>query len=194
MNRQNSTNISRALTWAVGTIFGLIVIALPLGFFLLSYQSMAGNLEAEAEDIAIELSQVIAENPNVWEYQQIRYMGYLSMRPWRGHDEARRILTKEGKVVAEKSDPMSEPLIMRSAEVYDSGTVVGRLEISRSLRPLLNRTAVITLAVVPLSVVAFLLMRMIPLKAIKSSEKSLRASEAKFRRLSQEFNTILNAS
>ncbi len=194
MTMQNSTNISRTLTWAVGTIFGLIVIALPLGFFLLSYQSMAGNLEAEAEDIAIELSQVVAENPDVWEYQQIRYMGYLALRPWRGHGEARRILTKEGKVVAEKSDPLSEPLIMRSAEVYDSGTVVGRLEISRSLRPLLNRTAVITLAVVPLSVAAFLLMRMIPLKAIKSSEESLRTSEARFRRLSQEFQTILNAS
>jgi PAS domain S-box-containing protein len=194
MNRQNSTNISKALTWAVGTIFVLIFIALPLGFFLLSYQSMAGNLEAEVEDIADELSVVIAENPNVWEYQQIRYMGYLALRPWRGHGEARRILTKEGKVVAEKSDPLSEPLIMRSAEVYDSGTVVGRLEISRSLRPLLNRTVVIALAVVPLSMAAFLLMHMIPLKAIKSSEKSLRASEEKFRRLSQEFQTILNAS
>jgi len=194
MTSQKSTNISRTLTWSVGIIFGLIVIALPLGFFLLSYQSMAGNLEAEAEDIAEELSQVIAENPGVWEYQQIRYMGYLSMRPWRGHGEARRVLTKEGKVVAEKSDPLSQPLIMRSAEVYDSGAVVGRLEISRSLRPLLNRAAVITLAVVPLSVAAFLLMHMIPLKAIKSSEESLRASEARFRRLSQEFHTILNAS
>lgn len=191
---QNSTNISRMLTLAVGIIFCLIVIALPLGFFLISYQSMAGSLEAETEDIATELSQVITENPDVWEYQQIRYMGYLSLRPWRGHGEARRILTKEGKVVAEHSDTLSSPVIMRSAEVYDSGTVVGRLEISRSLRPLLNRTAVITLAVVTLSLGAFLLLRMIPLNAIKDSEQSLRASEARFRRLSQEFHAILNAS
>lgn len=194
MNRQTSTKISSTLTWAVGVIFGLIVIAFPLGFFLLSYQSMAGNLESEVEDIAIELTQVITENTDVWESQQIRYMGYLSLRPWRGHEEARRLLTREGKIIAEKSDPLSPPLIVRSAEVYDSGTAVGRLVISRSLRPLMNRTAVVTMVVVTLSVGAFLLIRMIPLKAIKGSEESLRASEARFRKLSQEFHAILNAT
>ncbi len=194
MKRQNSTNISRTLVWAVGIIFGIIFAAFPIAFFMLSYQNMAGNLEALTEDIAEELSQVISENPDVWEYQQIRYMGYLSRRSSQGHEERRRILNKEGEVISESSDPIYPPLIVRSSKLYDSGTMVGTLEISRSLRPLMKRTAVITLAIVPVSVAAFLLMRMIPLKAIRSSEESLRASEARFRRLSQEFHTILNAT
>ena len=194
MTRKTSTNISSVLTWAVGIILGMVVIVIPAGYYLISYQNMGGNLEALVEDVAVELSQVITENPEVWEYQQIRYMGYLSQRSWQVHGEARRIFNKEGKIVAEKADPLSPPLIMRSAAVYDSGTVVGRIEISRSLRPLLNRTAVITLAVVPLSVGVFLLMRMIPLNAIKGAEESLRVGEARFRRLSQEFHTILNAT
>jgi two-component system NtrC family sensor kinase len=194
MIRKPSTNISRALTWAVGIILGMLAVVLPAGYYVISYQNMAGNLEALVEDIARELSQVITENPDVWEYQQIRYMGYLSQRPWRGHEEARRIVNNQGKIVAEHSDPLSPPLVRRSAEVYDSGTAVGRLEIYRSMRPILTRTVILALVAVALSSGAFLLMRKLPLHAIKVSEESLRASEARFRRLSQEFHVLLNAT
>jgi two-component system NtrC family sensor kinase len=194
MTQQTSTNVSRVLTWAVGIILGMLAVVLPAGYYFISYQNMAGNLEALAEDVAGEFSQVIAENPDVWEYQQIRYMGYLSQRPWRGNAEARRIINKEGKIIAEHSDPLSPPLVMRSAEVYDSGTAVGRLEIYRSMRPILNRTIILTLVVVPLCLGAFLIMRKLPLNAIRISEESLKASEARFRRLSQEFHILLNAT
>lgn len=194
MTKQAQKNISRVLTWAVGTIFGMIAVALPVGYFLIQYQNTAGNLEAEVEDSAEVLSQVITENPDVWEYQQIRYIGYLSQRPSKGYSESRRIINKEGKVIADKSDALSNPLMVRSADLYDSGTVVGMLEISRSLRPLLLRSGVILLVVFPLSLGAFLLLRMVPLRAISIAEESLKASEARFRRLSQEFNTILDAT
>ncbi len=193
MTRQ-AAYISRMLTWVVAIIFGMIVIVFPAGYFLISYENIAGNLEALAEDVALELSQVITENPDVWEYQQIRYAGYLSQRTWKGHEESRRILDREGKIVAEKSDRPNPPLIMRSAPLYDSGKVVGSLEIYRSMRPLIERTIVISAIVFPLCLGAFFLVYMLPLKAIKDSEKSLRASEAKFRKLSQEFTTTLNAT
>lgn len=172
----------------------MLAIVLPAGYCLISYQNMTGNLEALVDDISLELSRVITENPDAWEYQQIRYMGYLSQRSRQGHEEDRRILNNEGKIIAERSDPLSAPLVMRSAEVYDSGTVVGRLEISRSMRPILDRTIILTLVVVPLWWGAFLIIRKIPLNAIKVSEESLRASEARFRRLSQEFHVLLNAT
>lgn len=194
MTPETSTNISKVLTWAVGIIVGIFAIVLPTGYYLVSYQNMAGNLEAVAQDMAGELSEVITENPYVWEYQQIRYMGYLSQRPWPGHQEARRILNKGGKIVAEYSDPLLPPMVMRSADLYDSGTVVGRFEIYRSMRPALNRAIIIALVVASLSFGVFLLMHKLPLNAIKVSEKSLRASEARFRRLSQEFNILLNAT
>ncbi len=194
MTKETSTNISRVLTWAVGIILGMLAFVLPAGYYLISYQNMTGNLEALVDDISLELSQVITENPDVWEYQQIRYLGYLSQRSRRGHEEDRLILNNEGKIIAEYSDPLSPPLVKRSAELYDSGTVVGRLEISRSMRPILNRTIILTLIAVPLCWGAFLIIRKIPLNAIKDSEESLRASEARFRRLSQEFHVLLNAT
>ncbi len=194
MTGKTSANISRALTWTVGIIFLIIVVGLPTGYYLISYQNVAGSNEALAEDLAAELSLVITENPDAWEYQQIRYMGYLSQRSWRGHDEIRRIINNKGHVVAEHADLLSPPLIMRSAELYDSGIVVGRIEIWRSMRPILNRVALLTLIVLPLSMVGFFLMHKLPLNAIKLSEESLRESEARYRRLSQEFHTLLNAT
>ncbi len=194
MTNKTSTNISRALTWTVGIIFGIIVVGLPVGYYLISYENTAGSLEALAEDLASELSQVITENPDAWEYQQIRYMGYLSQRTWRGHEEIRRIFNNKGQVVAEHADRLSAPLIMRSAELYDSGIVVGRIEISRSMQPILKRAALFTLLVLPLSMGVFFLMHKLPLAAIKVSEQSLRESEARFRKLSQEFHTLLNAT
>ncbi len=188
-----SGNISRLLTLAVGIICGIVAVVLPLGFFLISYQDMAGNLQTEAEESSEHISMIIMQNPETWIYQQIRFDGYLSKRPLRGYKEIRRILTSSGVVVAERADRIQPPLISRSAELFDAGKGVGRVEIRRSLRPVLVQTGLLFLIILPLAAGTFVVLRTVPIQALSRSEKSLRESEARFRRLYQEFRILLDA-
>ena len=61
------------------------------------------------------------------------------------HAETRRVLDSDGVVIASSGNEIKWPLITRSHNLYDSGNVVGRIEISRPLRPVLVDTLVVGL-------------------------------------------------
>ena len=71
-------NTARIITWLAAIVTGVIVIILPLVYFLLSYQNMAGGIEAEAEINARIVTQIISTHPDIWEYEELRLMEYLS--------------------------------------------------------------------------------------------------------------------
>lgn len=184
------TNISRIITWGVGAVTVIIVIILPLGFFLISYQNAVGNLEIEAKINANIVTQVISSNPDFWEFEHIRLQEYLMHRPKKGIAELRRIVNTKNEIVAESADALQTPLIMRSSEIMDSGTTVGRIEISRSLRPLLVRTGLLFLLLLPVGIVVFYLLRILPIRTILMTGKTLITTkkhlEATNRRLQEE--------
>ncbi len=172
--------LSRIITYISGALTCVFVVALPLGYFIISYQHMAGSLETEAEINADIISHVISLNPNIWRYEQIRLEKLLSRRPRLGHAETRRIVGAKNENIAESANVLKPPILMRSFELFDSGVSVGRIEISRSLQSLAMRTGMLALLGLFIGSVVFITLRVLPLRVIYRSEEELRESEERF--------------
>ena len=167
-------SITRTLTWLSGLVISIVAILFPLGYFFLSYQYVAGSIGAEAEINARIITQIISASPKLWEYEQVRVQEYLKRRTKKGDAEIRRVLNTNNELIAESADWLDPPVMMRSVELYDSGKVVGRIEIYRSLQPLLLKTGLLGLCMLPLGAVIFVVMRKLPLRAILKAEALLK--------------------
>jgi two-component system, cell cycle sensor histidine kinase and response regulator CckA len=166
--------VGRQLSIAGGILTALAVLLPPAIYFGLSYQYAAGSLEAEAEINSIAVTRIISTNPDLWPYEQVRLSELLGRRPRQLDAERRRVLDLDGHVLAESADPVPEPSIARSLPLLDAGVPVGRIEIARSLRPILIHALLFGLGLLPLGVMAFVTLRSVPLRAIRAGERALR--------------------
>lgn len=172
MTRKKNTNVT-VITWLVAIVTGIIVIIFPLVFFFHSYQNTAAMLEVEAEINAGALTNIISANSDFWEFEDIRLMEYLQGRPKGKIPEIRRIINNKNETVCESSDALQPPFVMRSAELMDSGDIVGRIEIYRSLWPLWKQTALLFLVMLPVGLSVFLILRIIPIRSLSRAEEAL---------------------
>lgn len=168
------TNSARIISCLVGFITVAAALGIPLGYYVVSYRYVVGSLESEAEINADIVSQIISTNPGFWEFVQVRLVEVLSRRPRVGYPEARRIINSKNTVVAESSDKLSPPVVTRSRPVMDAGYVVGKIEISRSLTPLLERTGLMALLMLPLGLGVFAIIYLLPIRVIHKTEEALK--------------------
>jgi PAS domain S-box-containing protein len=167
--------ISRLTTRVTVTLSVLLALAFPVAYFVISYQYMVGTLEAEAEMNSRVVSGVISANPLLWRYEQLRLEELLARRPRGGIAETRRILDEKGETVAESSGTLPPPLLRRSYELLDAGVRVGSIEISRSLRPLLERTGLAALLGICFGLLVF---RLLPYREIVRAQKKIEDANA----------------
>jgi len=150
-----------------------VALLLPGIYFTIAYQSQRAILDTEAQINAHLVTQIVNANPELWDVQKQRLENLLAMRPRDGHPELRTIYDLKGRMVAASRDRLNAPLILASADVHDAGTAVGRIEIGRSMRPLIINTALIALFALALAVAAYLALKLIPLKALHEALDSL---------------------
>jgi PAS domain S-box-containing protein len=180
---------SRSVHQIVSILAGLLAVAvvvLPISAYLLfSSRYVAGSIEAEVDLSSQYVNTIVGANPEMWRFEHVRLLDVLTRRPGDTSEEGRRIVDSAGATVAEVGGPVPWPRIVRSNPVLDAGVPVGRLEVTRSLRPILLRAFTMALLLVPFALLAFGLLRSIPLRAIHRGEEALRASEARFRALTE---------
>jgi PAS domain S-box-containing protein len=173
---QVQKNITRIITWLSGIVAIMVVIIFPIVYFFTSYEFIAGSLETEGKISAQQIMKIIAMNPRAWEYEQERLQVAISNYPRTGYMENWRTLNARNEVIAESLNKMDAPVIMRSFELMDSGIPVGRLEIYRSLRPLLMQSGMIAVFMLPVGIGVFLIIRFLPIRTIYKTEEALRKS------------------
>ena len=177
--------MERKLTIAAACIAAIIAIFMPAGYFAVGYQSEATVLRTEVHINARLASAIINANPQLWEYEQHRLENLLANRPGEGTSEARTVRNLKGVVVAESRDALHWPLLEKGTDIHDSGRKVGSLAVTRSLRPLLERTAAVALFAALLAAAVFFSLRVLPLRALRrtveqlviSREQSLQAED-----------------
>ena len=79
--------------------------------------------------------------------------------------------------MAESPSEVDKPFIMRSFDLIDAGTIVGRLEISRSTKPLLIKSGMLALFMLPVGAGAFLALYFLPIRTIHRAEDALMKSK-----------------
>lgn len=158
-----------------------VAVILPLGYFILSYQHQSAVLETEAEGSAFFVTQLINANPEFWRYSQHRLEETLSLHLSNEYEESRRIVDLDNKLIASNSVPVQPPFMTRAHDLFDSGAVVARIEVSSSMKPLLNTSALFGILGLILGSAGFLCFKIFPFRALSDTLKLLYESEEKFR-------------
>lgn len=184
-------NAGRILTSVTGLFIAVIVTVLPLGYFLISYQYIAGSLVTEAEINAAIILHAVSVNPELYEIGRETLSASISQRLKQGRGEIRRLINEKNIIVAESSDKIEPPFIMRYAKLMESGVPKGRVEIYRSLRPLFVRTVQIALFSILSGGGIFFLLFVPPLRAIRRTEDSVQKSEERYRTLAEAAQDII---
>jgi len=147
----------------------ILSVALPLFYFAIGWESQNEHLRTESEIYARQVSSLINRNPDMWKYETIRLGGLLARHPEDHRLESLRILDLEGSMVIQREERIDWPLMTRSQPLMDSGVVVGHLEVTASLRPLILKTAFLALAAVGVTLLLFLFLRVYPMTALRNA-------------------------
>lgn len=175
--------ISRVITYISAAVIGIFVIAIPLSYFLVSYQYMAGSLKTEAEINAAIISHSMNLNVPGQEIGREKLTESISQRLKQGSGEIRRLINNKNVIIAETAESISPPFIMRSAFLTGPDEAALRVEIYRSVRPLAEKTMLIALLGSLVGTIVFIALRNLPLRTLHLSEMALRESEERYRDL-----------
>ncbi len=190
---KNRKTIIKTITWMAGAVSLAVMFILPLSYFTFSYQYLRGSLASEAEINGRFITDMINANPLLWRFEQMRLEEALAQRPGNGEQETRRLVDLKGKVIAESDASLPRPLIKASAEVLDSGLAVGRIEISRSLLPLLLRTGLVAFGGFLLGLTIYVTFRILPIRAVIEAENALRETGEFLSRIMQSTTNAIVA-
>jgi len=152
-----------------GFLLMILAVALPALYFVTGWKMESEHLRTETELYARQISSLVNRNPEMWKYETIRLDGLLAKPPGDSHTESLRILDLEGNVVTQRKERLAWPRMTRSHPLMDSGLIVGSLEESASLRPLLLKSTVLAAAGTGITLLLFLLFRVYPISALRNA-------------------------
>ncbi len=140
------TRPSRLLGVLILAVAGLLAVGLPAGYFGLRYSALGPSLQTKADVKAEVITRVIAASPEMWRFEEHRLQELLVRLPVQLDDEYAKIVTDHGDLVAESRHVPAQPVMTRTAQLFDSGALAGQVEVQRSLRALLLETGLSALA------------------------------------------------
>ena len=187
--------LARILRWMAAILAVIVTVMAPIGYFLFELQEHKASLESEVEITAQIVSHVAS--PEGWRLPKSKLEELFSRRPLQGYAEVRRVFDSDNTVIAERADPLDPPVLTRSADIFYSGAKVGRIDISRSLRPTLLKTGAIALFGVLIGCLTFLVFKIFPMKAFSRvlADNSRLLAEAQHKVREQEaLNAIAKAT
>ena len=150
-----------------------VALFFPIGYFAISYQYAVGSLETEAEINARFIAGLGDFSPDSWRSEARRLDAVLSHRGSRSHPERHRILDATGRELASSGKAQAEPSIRRSQPIYYGDRAIGSVEISRSLRPILKKSALVAVMGLSIGLIVFILL---PFRAINRANRQLKDS------------------
>ena len=165
--------LTTIITWMAAFVAVLVGLGLPLAYFSLSYFYQNAELTTEVEINARIVTQLINDNPEMWSYEQLRLEELTKRRSSEGVRETRRILDLNGTIVAESAEELPPPVHIHRGPLLDSGRTVGTIEISRSMLPLLKKTALLIFVGCLFGFAAFTVLRTIPIRLLRQAMQSL---------------------
>jgi PAS domain S-box-containing protein len=170
MNSNNQFQWEAAVRSLIVSVVVLCVIAPLVLYLLFSLREQKIIMGAEADILAHTITEEINKNPEYWQYEEIRFSSILRHR---SHDanyqERRQLFDSNHKLVAEHNNSLQRPLIHIEARVFDAGDPVGSLRISRSIRLILQTSALILLASSICGALLYSVLHVFPLKLMRSA-------------------------
>jgi diguanylate cyclase (GGDEF)-like protein len=159
--------LARLVTVLAAVVALALGFALPATYFLSAHASKYAEAAAEAKLAASAVSQLASSNPDLWIFENARIRGLLTMLGWPHEPEQRRVFANNGQIVAEQGAAVLPPFqVVATMPVYDSGTIVGGVEVQRSQRRLILVTAGIAVMSGSMGAIAFAVLRSLPMRLL----------------------------
>ncbi|MBE0602279.1 MAG: PAS domain S-box protein, partial [Deltaproteobacteria bacterium] len=166
---EQDRDVSRVVGWLAGIAAAAVALSLPSVHFAIAYKSLDAAVGAEAEVSAQSVTRIVAEGPDLWEFESEKIVALLEERVADRGVEIRRVLNGAGLLLAETTGNIAPPVLVRSRPIYDAGRLVGTLEVRRSLRPLLWMTALFALFGGVLGAAVFFTFKIFPMAALRKA-------------------------
>jgi signal transduction histidine kinase len=167
--KDTGPNIPRSIEGFGALLLLILAVALPVLYFVNGWGLHSEHLRTETEIYARQVSSLINRNPDMWKYETIRLEGLLAKRLEDPHTESVRILDLEGNIVTQRTERIGWPRMTRSHPLMDSGVIVGSIEESASLRPLIVETSFLAIVGTGITLLLFFLFRTYPMAALRNA-------------------------
>ena len=149
-------------------MFALSVgIALPGGYFGLNYSNLVEHVETVAQVKAGAVNTLATANPGMWMYQLQRMEELLLRYPISLTGDRATVRDADGNSLLTVGVTPDTPVLVRSSPIYDSGRVVGQVEITHSYRGVVSGTLVAGLLGLLLGALVYATLLVLPLRALR---------------------------
>ncbi len=170
----SANNLVPVVSWIAAAVALVVVLILPTGYFVVSYQAIGAQLNTEVQFRSGMISQFIGTNPDLWQFDRHHLEELLSRDPPLSENQTNQLLLSDGKLIAAMGGAPQAPVMSRTFGVFDAGVPVGELRIVHSIRSLWTRTAIAALIGLLLGAAVFIALRVFPLHALERVTEALR--------------------
>jgi PAS domain S-box-containing protein/putative nucleotidyltransferase with HDIG domain len=174
-------------------VFALVVtIALPAGYFSLKYSNLIDHVETMAQVKAGAVNTLASANPELWTYQLQRMEELLLRYPVSLTGDRASVRDAAGNVLLTVGALPDAPVLIRASPLYDSGRLLGQVEITHSYRAVLFGTLVAALLGLALGALVYATLLILPLRALKRMSVALDAEQAALRTSEERFRLLFD--
>jgi|GEM_PF-1548575 len=171
----------RTLIGALSLIFAIaIALAVPAAYYTLGAEDSADALGFKARLSASRVEKFIFANDRLWRYQSVRIAELIAYPAGNGEPIRQRVTDMRDKVVLQESLDLLSPVQAVRIPIVTGGTTIGWLDAEVSLRPLVRRTAYVAAGSGALGFVAWLLVRLLAIRALDSTLSRLAMESTRF--------------
>lgn len=141
-------------------------VTAPAVFGLISLYYEANALQVRALSDSASVSKYIFRHGKMWRFHRVR-LAELVEHPELDNDAGQvRIFDQTDTLVLEQGPTLVIPTLIRTAPIIVDGTIVGRVEIERSVEALLNKTLMIGIVSTLLAFFILFAFRKLPLSLL----------------------------
>jgi len=126
-----------------GMIALVVAVSLPALSFWQEYRSLEASIQGSNRVRAVAITRVINQYPDTWRFRRdllAELLAFTDIEERREGVASVLIVDLDGKIVVESGAEPRGPLIVRRAQLFDSGAKVGYVENRYSLRGMIWRT------------------------------------------------------
>lgn len=154
-----------ALTTALG-----VALVPPMSFYLAGTFATRGAVQSEIEFTAKEVSKLISENPEYWQFEGDRISAILAAHVEPGETVFFQVLAADRTPVARFPVPKPAfdwPVVQELRPLSEFGHMAGTLMVTRSLEGLAKSSMLVALASSLLALFIYWALRVVPVRLIK---------------------------
>jgi diguanylate cyclase (GGDEF)-like protein/PAS domain S-box-containing protein len=175
--RAHTQIVERFIGRLAAAIALLVALVFPATFGFIAYRDNVNDLAFKASVKASALSGMITTLPEVWQYSENRMNGLIAREPVPLVDERVEVFNDSAELLTSTGVELQGFALARRSPLYDGAREVGAVIVSRSATPLLLDIGLATLFGFTLGGLVQLVLRAVPLRALRRVSNDLFRSE-----------------